>query len=204
MKQTDTLSACVACAIALAHAALADPSPKPVPPPSLAPSTIISGSEASPALTIEPAPGGAVYLPTAKDKSVIYDLLHYAPVRRAGDFVYLSGVIAGPLPGEGHDVEALRKQVRRSFDTIVRNLAAAGATPADIVEIDSYHVTGGPGFAGDLEAELSALNVIDDYVKRPYPTWNVFRIAGLFERDGVIEFKVTAYAPLKKTDAARP
>ena len=88
-------------------------------PPASYPSTIIGPNEAAPDLRVVPAPGGAVYLPTAKDKSLLYDTYTYAPVRRVGDFVYLSGVIAGPLPGEAHDVEAFKLQLRRAFQTMV-------------------------------------------------------------------------------------
>jgi len=162
------------------------------------PSTIIGETESAPALTVIPAPSGAVYLPTAKDKT-LYDVYHYAPVRRAGDFVYVSGVIAGPLPGEGHDASAFKKQLRRAFQTIVRNLDASGATTRDVVEVDSYHVIGSKGFDGDWTAALAAMgDVVGDYFKPPYPTWNLIGVAGLLEPNAVIEFKVTAYAPVKQ------
>jgi enamine deaminase RidA (YjgF/YER057c/UK114 family) len=168
-------------------------------PGASSPSTIIGSGEDAPSLRVIPSPGGAVYLPTAKDKSLLYDTYTYAPARRAGNLVFLSGVIAGPLPGEGHDVEAFKNQLRRCFQNIVRNLAAAGARPSQIVEIESYHVFPSPGFSGDWNAHLNAvLEVKNEFIKPPYPTWTVLGVAALAEENAVVEIKVTAYAPPKR------
>ena len=51
------------------------------------------------------APGGEVVFANPDEKDVMHDQLTYASARRAGDFVYLAGVEAGPLPGEGNVVE---------------------------------------------------------------------------------------------------
>jgi len=53
-----------------------------------------------------PASGGEVVIATAKDKSA-YDEYHYAPSRRVGDTLYLSGVVVSRRDGEGKDTAAL-------------------------------------------------------------------------------------------------
>ncbi|HZX67479.1 MAG TPA: hypothetical protein VFE70_01290, partial [Candidatus Elarobacter sp.] len=59
-----------------------------------------------------PTPSGEVILPTAFDKQA-YDEYGYAPIRRAGNLVFISGVVVGRRPTEGTDVEAFKAQVRR-------------------------------------------------------------------------------------------
>ena len=54
-----------------------------------------------------PSPGGEVVFANPGEKEEMYDQLTYAAARRAGDFVYLSGVEAGPQKGEGTDVAAI-------------------------------------------------------------------------------------------------
>jgi hypothetical protein len=44
--------------------------------------------------------------------------LTYAVARRAGDFVFLAGVEAGPRNGEGTDPVAHKAQLRRAFKAI--------------------------------------------------------------------------------------
>ncbi len=68
--------------------------------PAHADSLIAGGAPSASAseLTTIPAPGGQVILPTRADKEG-HDQYAYAAVRRVGDMVTLSGVIAGRLPG---------------------------------------------------------------------------------------------------------
>ena len=175
------------------------PATPPASPQPAFPLTVYAPGEAVLATEVIPAPGGEVVLPTAKDKALLYEQYTYAPVRRAGDFLFLSGVIAGPAPGESTDIDAFKVQLRRAWRTIDRNLTAAGATTADIVEIVSYHVFSSSSFSGDATAHLSAmLEVKNEFVKPPYPTWTVIGVTTLAEEGGLVEIKVTAYAPRSK------
>jgi reactive intermediate/imine deaminase len=65
-------------------------------------------------------------------------LSHYADAVVAGDTLYVSGIVpvdaAGALVG-GDDVVA---QARQVFAIMRRVLAAAGATPADVVKVTVY------------------------------------------------------------------
>ena len=63
---------------------------------------------------------------------------HYADAVRAGDTVYISGVVAmderGTLVGKG-DVVAQAEQIFRNIGKV---LSAAGATPADVAKVTIY------------------------------------------------------------------
>lgn len=53
------------------------------------------------------APGGEVVFANTGEREAMYGKLNYVAARRAGDFVFLSGVEAGPFEkGDGNDVDA--------------------------------------------------------------------------------------------------
>jgi enamine deaminase RidA (YjgF/YER057c/UK114 family) len=144
---------------------------------------------------ILPATGGEVVIPSERAQGG-YDRIHYAPARRAGDYLYISGVIAGPRPGEGRDVAAFKDQVRRAFQAIEATLKAEGLTFADVVMINSFHVWNGPGFTGDREAQFATFSAAkDEFMPPPHPAWTAVGTTGLLAPDGVVEIQMIAYAP---------
>jgi enamine deaminase RidA (YjgF/YER057c/UK114 family) len=144
---------------------------------------------------IIPAPGGEVILPSAGFERT-YEAVKYAPARRAGDFVYVSGVVAGPIGDEGRDAEAFRLQVRRAFSTLKRILAASGAGFGDVVMINSFHVWQGPGFAGTKDEQFAVISAVkDEFMPGPHPAWTAVGTTGLLPPDGVVEIQMIAYAP---------
>src|SRR5688572_31619267 len=62
-----------------------------------------------------------------------YHGLHYTPVLRIGDRVIVSGIPAS----EGDTDEA---KIRWAFQQLQAHLEKAGATMADVVELQSFHV----------------------------------------------------------------
>jgi reactive intermediate/imine deaminase len=64
-------------------------------------------------------------------------LSHYADAVVAGDALYVSGIVPVDASGAvvGDDVVA---QARQVFATMKQVLAAAGATPADVVKVTIY------------------------------------------------------------------
>jgi len=142
---------------------------------------------------------GEVILPTRKDRLQNHDQYLYAAARRSGDFVFLAGVIAGRLPGEGNDAEAFKGQLRRAFATIDRNLRASGATMADVVDMQTLAMFGGPDFKGDMTAELTAYGQVKtEFMKPPYPTETLVGVKELVEPGGLMEIRVIAYAPKRR------
>ena len=145
-----------------------------------------------------PAPGGEVMFANPEEREVMYDQLHYAAARRAGDFVFLSGVEAGPMEkGDGTDVKAFKAQLRRAFDAIKASLAASGADFSQVVQMTSFHnCHNRKNFQGDFQAQLEAMIAVKaEYMPPPYSTWNAFCIDRHYSARTVVEIVITAYAP---------
>ena len=70
-----------------------------------------------------PSPGGEVILPSAGAKKA-HDEWRYAAARRAGDTLYVSGVVVFRAPGEGNDAAAFKAQARRGFEQLKAILTA--------------------------------------------------------------------------------
>ncbi|MBW8815729.1 MAG: RidA family protein [Caulobacterales bacterium] len=134
-------------------------------------------------------------IPTDRAQAA-YDQIHYAPARRAGDYLYISGVIAGPRAGEGRDAAAFKDQARRAFRTIEATLKAEGLTFADVTMINSFHVWNGPGFTGSREEQFATFSAAkDEFMPAPHPAWTAVGTTGLLAPDGVVEIQMIAYAP---------
>jgi enamine deaminase RidA (YjgF/YER057c/UK114 family) len=143
-----------------------------------------------------PTPGGEVVIANAFERDVLYGDWHFAPVRRAGDFVFLSGVVAGPRKDEARTPEAYKAQLRRAFTALQTSLAAAWLTFADVVELQTFHIFSSPYFEGTKEQHLEAVRAVkDEFMKPPYPAWTAIGVAALVPDNGLIEIKLTAYAP---------
>lgn len=161
-----------------------------------------SGAHAQPAAAdypkLIPAPGGEVVIPVPGLQRA-YDAMKYAPARRAGDYLYVSGVVAGPVGAEARDAEAFKAQTRRAFGLIERTLAAEGLTFADVVMINTFHVWDGPGLKGGRDQQFAAFSAVkDEVMSAPYPAWTAVGTTGLLSDDGVVEIQVIAYAPRPK------
>jgi enamine deaminase RidA (YjgF/YER057c/UK114 family) len=147
---------------------------------------------------IIPAPGGHVIIPSAGSQSA-YDGYKYAPARRAGDFLYISGVIAGPRNNPDRSPEAFKGYARTAFRQIEAMLRAEGLTFADVVMINTFHVWDGPGFKGTRDEQFSALaSVKDEFMQAPHPAWTAVGTTGLLADEGVVEIQMIAYAGGRK------
>lgn len=145
-----------------------------------------------------PAPNGAVILSSAVEKEG-YDEYRYAAVRRVDDTLYLSGVVMGPREKEGTDVAAFKEQMRRGFERIKANLAASGASFADVVMVNSFHVWDSPNFTGTRDQHWDAFyEVAADYIKAPYPAWTAVGTNGLLAKRGLVEVQMIARLPASK------
>ena len=141
-----------------------------------------------------PAPGGEVVIPSAGSQRA-YDEVKYAPARRAGDFLYISGVIAGPQGNADRGPEAFKGYARRAFQRIDAILKAEGLTFADVVMINTFHVWDGPGFKGTRDEQFASLSAAkDEFMRPPHPAWTAVGTTGLLADDGVVEIQMIAYA----------
>lgn len=158
---------------------------------------LVAGPAAAEPLRI-PAPGGEVILPTDADRQA-HDLMRFAAARRAGDTLYLSGVIVHRAEGEGSDAAAFATQVRRAFERLGQTLKASGASFADVAMINSFHVWDGPNFSGSKSEQFAAFSqVAGEYLHAPYPAWTAVGTSGTLGETGIVEIQLIVHAPARK------
>ncbi len=107
----------------------------------------------------------------------------YSPVVKVGDTVIVSGIPAAV----GDTYEA---KVRWMFEQLKLHLASAGATPADVVELTSFHVTqDSASFRRDFE---TVRDVAQTYFPDHYPAWTAVATPALIAQDAPIELRAVA------------
>lgn len=145
-----------------------------------------------------PAPGGEVILGDKYD-GFAYDREDFAPVRRVGDLLFISGIIVARRPDQGTDVESFKNEVRRTFKRIQHELESAGASLDDVVMINSFHVWSGPDFAGSKEEQFEAFNQVkQEFMDGPHPAWTAVGSTGLLGTGGIVEVQMIAQVPKRK------
>jgi enamine deaminase RidA (YjgF/YER057c/UK114 family) len=117
-----------------------------------------------------------------------YDQLQYAPAVRAGDFIYLSGVVA--TLGEEESADNITPAVNRAFDEIDMILKEAGTDWNHVVDVTSY-IT-------NIDANLLPLWAVKaERVPAPYPAWTAIGVSSLYGgKAAFAEIKITVYHPL--------
>ncbi|WP_026873639.1 Rid family hydrolase [Inquilinus limosus] len=139
---------------------------------------------------------GKVAIPAALQADV--DQFHYAPARRAGDFVHLSGVVACNPQPQPMDAAEFREELRRVFRQIEDLLNACDARLEDVVELQMFHIFGSDRLALDKAGQLAAIAAVrDEFFAAPYPAAVELAVAELNPDGGLVEIKATAFAPLE-------
>ena len=142
-----------------------------------------------------PSPGGEVIIPS-RGGQYAHDQVGYAPARRAGDVLYVSGAIVGRGPDEGTDVAAFEAQVRRALTQLNRTVTAAGATMDDVALINSFHVWEGPDFTGTRVEQIEVIaRVWREFSTGPRPAWTAVGTTGPLGERGIVEIQLTVHAP---------
>ena len=116
-----------------------------------------------------------------------YNRFHYAPAVRAGDTLYLSGIVA-TLQGEENEnnPEDLEAAFDRCFDALEKVLKEAGADFSHVVEMTTFHT--------ELIHQLGPFTTSKDkYLKAPYPAWTAIDADRLYPERGLVEIKLIAY-----------
>lgn len=140
-------------------------------------------------------PTGKVVVPALLRADV--DQFHYAPARRAGDFVYLSGIVACNGDAAPMDAHGFRDELRRVFTLMEQLLGACQARLDDVVELLMFHVLGSDRLALDKAGQLEVIaGVRDEFFPAPYPACVELAVADLNPEGGLVEIKATAFAPL--------
>lgn len=115
----------------------------------------------------------------------------FSDATAAGDFVFVSGVVAAARPGE----TGLEPANTRAFDRIAQSLRRLGCNWGDVVEMISFHT--------DLTTQMPVIvSVKKRYVGAPYPAWTAVGVTRLIPNSGITEIKVTAMC--KATRPERP
>lgn len=98
-----------------------------------------------------------------------------------GDTIHLSGVVAGPAPGE----TSLTPGYERAFARIDAILKRAGATWDDVLVFDTFHA------GGKMREQIDALLPVKNrYIKAPFPTWTAVGVSELYEPSAVTEIRL--------------
>jgi enamine deaminase RidA (YjgF/YER057c/UK114 family) len=113
-----------------------------------------------------------------------YDRWQYAAATRAGDFLFISGVIG--VSKDGVCPEDPAEQFTCAFEDIQRTLKVAGGSLADIVEITSYHLDW-------LHTRDAFVATKAKYIMEPYPAWTAIGVAQLGLPAALVEIRVTAW-----------
>ena len=138
---------------------------------------------------------GMVMVPAELKDDV--EQFHYAPARRAGDFVFLSGIVASNRQSAPMDAQSFSNELRHVFEMMKQLLGACQARMDDVVELQMFHVFGSDRLALDKEGQLAAIaRVRDEFFPAPYPACVELAVADLNPDGGLVEIKATAFAPL--------
>lgn len=112
-----------------------------------------------------------------------YHAIHYTPVLRVGDRVIVSGIPA--IEGKTDE-----EKIRWAFQQMQAHLEKAGATMADVVELQSFHVAQDHDeFRRRVEP---ALKVHREFFKDHYPAWTAVGTTALFSKDAPMEIRAEA------------
>ena len=130
----------------------------------------------------DPAPTREHLAPPGMEAA--YHDWHYTPALKVGNTVYVSGI---PAVGPG----SYEDKVRRMFGALKRQLELAGATPADVVELTTYHLQ--PTDATSFQQEFERFAPIHhEFFPNHYPTWSAVGTTALLSPGAVVEMRAIA------------
>ena len=141
--------------------------------------------------------GGELFLQSDLDR-IVYDQWQFATARRAGDYVYLSGVIVASAPGGPRTPETFKTAARQAFERLGSQLRAHGANFGDVVMINTFHDWSAPEFGGDRAAQAESFKVVKaEFIPPPHPAWTAVGTSGLVRPEGIMEIQMIAFSPIK-------
>ncbi|MDG1418630.1 MAG: Rid family hydrolase [Maricaulis sp.] len=110
-----------------------------------------------------------------------------SPAIRAGNFVFISGVVGAiPLDRE-RTPEAYEAAIRSAFEDVETTLNASGTGWEDVVEMTTFHV--------DLRDHQTIFRRVREefIVSEPYPAWTGIGVESLWGPALFVEIRVKAY-----------
>ncbi|MDS0132138.1 hypothetical protein H5970_01835 [Amycolatopsis sp. CM201R] len=115
--------------------------------------------------------------------------LHYSQAVRIGNRVEISG--QGGWDDDTVFPADLEEEIVRAFDNVERTLATAGATWADVVSVDSFHLPTADDTIGDDHTRV----MVEQFRKRMgdrAPIWTQLGVAALGAPGMRVEIRATA------------
>lgn len=112
-----------------------------------------------------------------------YHQIHYSPVVKIGERVIVSGIPAGV--GESEE-----DKIRWAFQQLKRHLETAGASLADVVELNSVHVAA--DHAQFRERIEVVLRVHREFFPDHYPAWTATGTTALYSEGAPMELRAEA------------
>jgi len=125
----------------------------------------------------------------------------YSHAIRAGDFVYISGIVIGASRDDNLPIskERFREYTEQAFEGIERYLSTADASLEGMVKINTFHVLDGNSTTLDIaEQALVIAETKAKYAVEPHPAWTAVGTTGLFSPRGIVEIEMVVYAPLER------
>lgn len=110
-----------------------------------------------------------------------------APALRAGDFVYISGVVGFIRNGEERTPEAYEAAIRDAMQRVGQALEPAGASWRDVIEMTTFHV--------DMREHQEIFRAVrEEFITdKPYPAWTGIGVEKLWSDALFVEIRVVAY-----------
>lgn len=144
--------------------------------------------------------GKTALIPSERHKKGMYDSRYnFAPGVRAGDFIFISGGVAGAFSSDdpiGKD--EFKASIRRVFNDIKKTLEAGNADINNVVKLRTFHVFDSPHITISKREQVAAVaEVKNEFIKEPHPAWTAVGTTALFPDKGLVEIEVVVYAPEK-------
>ena len=132
---------------------------------------------------------GVSFFVTPGFGEALRDALPYSQAVRIGNRVEISG--QGGWDDEINFPESLEDEIERAFENVQRTLATAGASWADVVHVNSYHVPSAPDWIGDEPTQAMARQ-LRKWMPDRAPIWTQTGVAALGAPKMRVEIRVTA------------
>ena len=121
------------------------------------------------------------------DDNPLVEGFRASPAVRAGDFVYISGVVGYIRNSEERTPEAYEAAIRDAMQRVEAALAPAGADWGNVIEMTTFHV-------GMRDHQEIFRAVREEFItNKPYPAWTGIGVEKLWADALFVEIRVVAY-----------